>query len=291
MVEHAVQHDAHAAPVRLGAQLFHTLVAAEEFIRAHIVRRVVAVVAGREKDGREIKRGDAKLREIIKPRDDALRVAAEEVVRAVVLPLLRDVGKVVPVRVQSALFAEIRRPFTRETVGEDLIHDAAFRPIRGFIRSFRHGKLPFRQPFAAHGAAAPTSAVIRRPAPGHALEAVVPQPRDGGGHAPLVHNVVPFETREPKIGAELLRPPAQDDGDLVRALRRGQREPERDRLSRDRRAVGRLVFQRIVMHISSFRASGSVMPGGYAAPVRPSCRGRRPRIYARIRYAPHCCGA
>ena len=248
MIEHAVQHHAHTLRFRRRAKPPDSLVAAEEVVRFHVVRGVVTVVAGREKDGGEIDGGHPQTFEVLQLRDDAVRVAAEEVVRAVLAALVRDVGQVVPVRVQPASLCETHLALPCETVGKDLIDHPGFRPIRGFIVAFRHGKLPFRQPFSCHGAAARSSSVIGRPAVRHALEAVVPQPCRGCGHAPRIDAVVPRKMREFKFGAELLRPTPQDDGHFVRALAGRQRKAKLRPFPCDGSAVRRLVPQRVVIH-------------------------------------------
>lgn len=241
MVEHAVKHHAHTVFSGFRTKFLYAFVAAELLVAAHIVRGVVAVIAGREKDGRQIKRGHAKSRKITKTGNYAFRIPAEEVVRTVVLSFPCNVGQLVPVRVQPALFAKPHLSRSCEAVGENLIHNAAFRPIGRFIRAFRHGQLPFRQPLPRHGTAAFASAVIGRPATRHALEAVIPQPRGGHGRRPLVHESVAVEARKAQVGAEFLRAPAEYDGHSVRLFGRRQRKPERRRLSRRRRPVRRLV--------------------------------------------------
>ena len=248
MVEHAVEDDPDPLLFRRGAERFHPLVAAEEIVRPHIVRGVIAVVAGGEEDGGKIDDRDPKAFKIVQPLDDALRVAAEEVVRAVFPALVRDVGEVVPIRVQPALLCELHLARPCEAVGEDLIDNAFFCPIRGFIGAFRHGELPFRQPLPRDGASARASAVIGDSAARDALEAVVPQSRDGQGDGAGINGSVTVEAGKFQLRTPLVRTHPDDDGDLVRALARGHRELEHGGLAHGGSAVRRLVPQRIVIH-------------------------------------------
>ena len=206
---------------------------------------------------------------------DALGVAAEEIVRAVLLSLRRDVGEVVPIRVQGALLCKTHLSRPCETVGKYLIDYAFFCPIRGFISVFCHGKLPFRQPLPRDGAAARPSAVIGHAPRERALEAVVPQPRNGETELAFVHGGVPFEADEGERGAVFLRAAAHDDRHFVRPLACGQSETECGGLAHDGCSVGRLVCQRIVVHISS-HARRRAVPCGRAAHKKRAAAAARP---------------
>ena len=81
VIEHPVEDDTHAAPVRRVEQPCERGIPAEERVNLVIVVRVIAMIRGRLKDGAEIQRVNAKVREIVEVVDHAQQIAALEAVR------------------------------------------------------------------------------------------------------------------------------------------------------------------------------------------------------------------
>ena len=221
------------------------------------------MIARRQEDGSEIYRRHPERSEIRQLFAYARRVAAEKVVGAVVLAFARDVGELVPALVQPAVFlAKLRLPRPREPVREDLVDYAAFCPIRGFIRLFRDGHLPFRQPFAAYRPAAGRPAEVERAGGRGRLEAVFPHPGLVHDDAAREHMLVPVEVRKRQLRTELLFSFSRYDEHLFGAHEGRQREDELRLFPRRRRSVRRLVCQRIIHTDAVSRSS----PAARSAP-------------------------
>src|SRR5699024_10894091 len=80
VAEHAVQHDADAVPLGLGAELLKILVGAQQRVHAQIVGGVVPVVGVGLKDGVQVDEGNPHLVQVGQLGLDALEVAAEIIV-------------------------------------------------------------------------------------------------------------------------------------------------------------------------------------------------------------------
>ena len=80
VVEHAVQHHAHAAPRRLSAQLAEILLRAEHRVNGLVIARIIAVVGIRLEDRVKVDRGHAQAFQIVQLLDDPAQRAPEKVV-------------------------------------------------------------------------------------------------------------------------------------------------------------------------------------------------------------------
>ena len=140
MVEHAVQHDAHAALCRLAAQRFEVLLVSEQRVDALIVARIIAMVGVRLKDRVEVQRAHMQALKIVELGQHAAQRAAEKVVVQDLPVLIRAVDrKIVPVFVQhtrrDALALRLHRvAVPAEAVGENVIGDALAEPARRPVR-------------------------------------------------------------------------------------------------------------------------------------------------------------
>ena len=140
VVEHAVQHDAHAALCRLAAQRFEVLLVSEQRVDALIVARIIAVVGVRLKDRVEVQRAHMQALKIVELGQHAAQRAAEKVVVQDLPVLIRAVDrKIVPVFVQHARRDALTRRLHRvavpaEAVGENIIGDALAEPARRPVR-------------------------------------------------------------------------------------------------------------------------------------------------------------
>lgn len=74
MVEDAVQHDGDAPGLGLAAEGTELLLVAQHGVNAQVVGRVVAVVAGRLKDGVEVDHGHAEVCQVVELLADATQV-------------------------------------------------------------------------------------------------------------------------------------------------------------------------------------------------------------------------
>ena len=80
VVEHAVQHHAHAAPRRLSAQLAEILLRAEHRVNGLVIARIIAVVGIRLEDRVKVDRGHAQAFQIVQLLDDPAQRAPEKIV-------------------------------------------------------------------------------------------------------------------------------------------------------------------------------------------------------------------
>ena len=138
------------------AQAPEVLLGAEELVDAHVVRRIVAVVARRLEDGVEVDRRDAHLGEVGEVLLDAAQGSPVEVPAAdgARLVAVVDRGRV-PVLDDVLLAAP---PRMGEAVGEDLVHDAPLVPRRslgavpvdGDLEGGDVGAVVVGDPLAAH---------------------------------------------------------------------------------------------------------------------------------------------
>ena len=149
VVEHAVQHHAHAARRGLAAQLTEILLAAEQRVDALVIARVVAVVGIGLKDRVEVDRGHAQALQIVELLDHAAQRAPEKVVVQDLAVLVRTIGRdIVPVFMQHARGDALAlglhgKPVPAEAVGEDIIGDALAEPARRLIGRVVDGQLVF----------------------------------------------------------------------------------------------------------------------------------------------------
>ena len=128
VVEHAVQNDRNAFLLCFFAQGNKVVVRAEQRVDVFVIRRVVAVVGMRFKNGVEIQAGHAEAFQIIELLLDALEVAAEIVVVQRDAFLVRfPHGHVGFVFVQRAVvrYVLLGKPGRVKPVGKDLIDHAA----------------------------------------------------------------------------------------------------------------------------------------------------------------------
>ena len=166
--KHAVEHNADAHRLRFLAELAQLLFIAEHRVDLHIVARVVFMVGSRGKDRVEVDHAHAHILQIGQLLADALKVAAEEVVREVIA-VVRYVQPrhLVPVFMALDLFIHVilgvhqrvRALAMEETVHHDLIHHAVVHPFRRLIRRVVHGDLEIDR--AAHTPLA-AAGIIRR---------------------------------------------------------------------------------------------------------------------------------
>ena len=185
MAEHAVQDDADAPLLRLGAQAGELLRRAQQRVGLEIVGGVVPVVGVGLEDGVEVDAGDAQIGQVGQLLADALKVAAEVVpVQVAVLLLVGpEIGLAVllfPVDAVGKAHGLARHPFA-ETVGEDLVHGAVGDPVRRLVVRLVDGQLPLaaRHPgkLALAVCAAEDLAEI-----GVQVKVIKVQPGGGGAH-------------------------------------------------------------------------------------------------------------
>ena len=232
VVEHAVQHDAHAALCRLAAQRFEVLLVSEQRVDALIVARIIAMVGVRLKDRVEVQRAHMQALKIVELGQHAAQRAAEKVVVQDLPVLIRAVDrKIVPVFVQhtrrDALALRLHRvAVPAEAVGENVIGDALAEPARRPVRRIVDRQLKAVSHAVEHLAA---SAVAAR-AEARAVRRIEGEPvpvqtgvRRREGHAVFIPR--PGETEPPhriRLGLlSVLLDPQRHAGDALLPARIG----------------------------------------------------------------------
>ena len=145
VAEHPVNHHPDAQLLRRLAQGAEVLLVPQQGVDFGVVRRVVPVVGVGLENGVHIQAGDAQLLEIGQLLPDALQVAAKKVrVGDFPLGVGGPVRLVLPVLVEGAPCGDFPlggAGFVK-AVRENLIHNAAFQPVRGLEGFVVHRQLP-----------------------------------------------------------------------------------------------------------------------------------------------------
>jgi len=158
VVEDAIQDDPDPTVIGSLNEAFEQGQVAEVVVDDAVIRSIVLVVGGRFEDGVEVDGGNAQLFDVIQLIQDALQVAAVEVLavgaRARAGGIAGIADRLVPVglvRAEDGVWLIIKgcagwgvvvEIAIAEAVGEDLVEDGVLDPIGGGVAVFVNGELP-----------------------------------------------------------------------------------------------------------------------------------------------------